>query len=71
MISYFVFQLFPDDSKTEVRYINLGDKFDFFVARKYVMRFSIWYHLYNLKNVFFAFFELCKWYQIVQNITDS
>ena len=57
---YFVFQLFPDDSKTEVRYINLGDKFDFFVARKYVMRFSIWYHLYNLKNVFFCVFWIVQ-----------
>ena len=45
--------------------------------------YAIWCHLYNLKNVkacnftkcytppwvFFAFFKLYKWYQIVQSIT--
>ena len=65
-----------------------------------MVRFAIWYHLYNSKNVknthgrvliliklqalacnftkintppwvFFTFFELYKWYQIAQRITNS
>ena len=72
--------------------------FFFWVTTKYVMRWAIWYHLYNVKNVknshgrvlilvklqakacsfikintppwvFFTFFKLYKWYQIVQRTT--
>ena len=44
---------------------------------KYVMLFAISYHLDNLKNVennhggvFFTFFELYKWYQIAQSVSN-
>ena len=46
-----------------------------FHLTQYVVRCTIWYYLYNLKNmkdphggVLFMFFELYKWYQIVQSI---
>ena len=48
------------------------------------MRYAIWYHVYNFKNVknihtksntppwmFFTFFKLYKWYQITQRITND
>ena len=35
----------------------------------YVMRCAIWYHFWNLENVFFTFLKLYKWYQMAQRIT--
>ena len=54
-----------------------GTQFQHIFKRKfslYVMRYAIWYHLYNLKIntppwMFFTFFNLYKCYQIVQRTT--
>ena len=48
-------------------------------SNEYVMSCAIWYYLYNIACkftksdtppwLFFTFFKLCKWYQIMQSIT--